>query len=435
MNTPGLSRHRVPRPPTVSHGAGFWIVTAAFVTLMALGTAPTPLWPLYQERDGFGATTVTVAFAMLVVGAAASLFLCGHLSDRYGRRRIILPALIIAFAATLILAEWPELPGLLVGRLLSGVAVGLMASTATTYLTDLYRQEHPDRPGSNIPATVSTAANLGGLALGPLLVGALAQWAPHPLTAPFIVFGALLLIALLLVLASPETVDRELQSRQRTARFALHGGTRMVFTGAAAVGFFSFAALGMFSALGSIVIRDDLGITSHFVGGLAAFAVLALSAISQLALRALTVTAMLRGGAIGLAIGMALVSTAMYHPSLWLYLLGAAVSGAGAGMLFKGAITTAAGVASPQSRAGVLSVYFVVAYLGMGAPSVLLAAVGKLADPKVAMLGFAATLSVGAVLAVKCADAGGPSRSTRDATQEVVEGDDVGASGVDAGHE
>lgn len=417
MNTPvlpRLSRRRAPRL-AVAHGVGFWVVAAAFAILMAFGTAPTPLWPLYQQRDGFDATMATTAFAMLVVGAAASLFFCGHLSDRYGRRRIIFPALVIAFTAALILALWPDLPGLLVGRVLTGVAVGLMASTATTYLADLYRQEHPDKVGSHVPATVSTAANLGGLALGPLLVGALAQWAPAPLTTPFVVFAALLFIALLLVLASPETVDRELQSRQRPARFALHRGARGAFVGAAVVGFCSFTALGMFSALGSIVIHGDLGITSHFIGGLAAFTVLALSALTQLALRGLTVKTMLRAGATTLTLGMALVCAAMYHPSLCLYLLGAAVAGAGTGMLFKGAITTTASVALPASRAGVLSVYFVVAYIGMGAPSIILAAISRVVDPKVAMVGFAAVLSVGAAAAIRVALTGNTLRRSQSA--------------------
>lgn len=64
--------------------AGFWFVAIAFLTLMAFGTVPTPLWSIYQTRDHFGATTVTVAFAVMVVGAAASFRLLGHLSDRFG---------------------------------------------------------------------------------------------------------------------------------------------------------------------------------------------------------------------------------------------------------------------------------------------------------------------------------------------------------------
>jgi MFS family permease len=94
----------------VSHNIGFWLVTAAFVSLQAFGTVPTPLWPLYAVRDGLSSTAVTLAFACMVVGASASLYLFGHLSDRLGRRRIVVPALGFGIAAAAVMASWPLCP-------------------------------------------------------------------------------------------------------------------------------------------------------------------------------------------------------------------------------------------------------------------------------------------------------------------------------------
>lgn len=73
---------RAPARRRASHATGFWFVAVAFTALMAFGTAPTPLWPLYEARDHFGATTVTVAYASMVVGAAGAFLGLGHLSDR-----------------------------------------------------------------------------------------------------------------------------------------------------------------------------------------------------------------------------------------------------------------------------------------------------------------------------------------------------------------
>ena len=83
----------------VPHNIGFWLVAAAFVSLQAFGTVPTPMWPLYAVRDHLSPTTVTLAFGCMVVGAGASLYFFGHLSDRWGRRRIIVPALTFGIAA------------------------------------------------------------------------------------------------------------------------------------------------------------------------------------------------------------------------------------------------------------------------------------------------------------------------------------------------
>lgn len=382
--------------------------------LMALGTVPTPLWPLYQARDGFDSTTVTVVFAVLVVGAAASLFFFGHLSDRMGRRRIIVPALVLALAGAVTMALYPDLPGLIIGRLLTGAAVGLMAPTATVYLADLYRAGYPDAPAdSAVPAVVATAANLGGLALGPLIAGALAQWAPRPLATPYVVFGLVLLLATLLIVASPETVDRDLPAHLLPVKFGLRPGATTALAGAAAMGFCAFAALGLFSSLGSLVIRE-LGVTSHFVGGLAAFAVLAFSAIAQLALSSLPAPKAMRAGMFILPVGLLLVSVAMYFPSLWLYLLAAAVCGSGAGVLFKGAISASVAVAAPASRAGVVAVLLVVAYIGMGLPSIILTVVDRVVGARVSMIGFAAVLSIGTVTPV-CALLS-TNRASREAT-------------------
>jgi MFS family permease len=60
----------------------------------------------------------------------------------------------------------------------------MMAATATAYVADLYHEARPGPPGSPTTALVGAAANLGGLALGPLIAGALAQWGPRPSKPP-----------------------------------------------------------------------------------------------------------------------------------------------------------------------------------------------------------------------------------------------------------
>ena len=65
-------------------------VAFAFAALMAFTTVPTPLWSLFAHRDGFSSLTITVAFAVYAVAVAVSLVLAGHLSDTYGRRRLLI---------------------------------------------------------------------------------------------------------------------------------------------------------------------------------------------------------------------------------------------------------------------------------------------------------------------------------------------------------
>lgn len=385
----------------VPHKTGFWLVAAAFVSLQAFGTVPTPMWPLYAVRDHLSPTTVTIAFACMVLGAGASLYFFGHLSDRWGRRRIIVPALMFGIAAAEVMAWWPTLPGLLIGRVLTGVAVGLMASTATTYLTDLYRAAHPAQQASRVPATVASVANLGGLSLGPLLAGALLRWVGHPFTTSYLVFIALMAIGAISVSLSPETVDRELPASGGAPKFVLRHAQGRVFVGAAAVAFCSFAIIGLFSSVGSLIVHSDLHESSPFIWGVAGFLVLGASALAQTLFPRLAVVRMLVLGLIGVPIGMALVVVALYHPSLSLYLLGSAIAGAGAGLLFKAALSVAITTAEPGSTAGVLARFFVVAYLGVGLPPVLLTAATHLISSRSALIVFSAAILAVSVIAAR----------------------------------
>ncbi|MFD5540701.1 MFS transporter [Streptomyces sp. NPDC127079] len=410
MQPTGGTADLPPRLPTrrrAPHATGFWFVSVSFAVLMAFGTAPTPLWPLYGARDHFGATMVTVAYASMVVGAAVAFLGLGHLSDRLGRRRIIVPALLVGIVASVVLIVWPDLPGLIAGRILNGVGLGLMASTATTYLHDLHREARPDRAGSALPGIVATAANLGGLASGPLVAGAAAEWLPAPLITAQAIFTFAMAVCLALVLCTPETVDRELPAAEPPERFVLRPGGRRTFGVAGALGAFAFAILGLISSLWASVLHGTLHTDSHVVVGLAAFLMFGSAAAAQLVLGRLPLSRVLTAGAVVFPVGLVLCAVALYHPALWLYLVAVSLSGAGSGLLFKGGVDRAGSVAEPASRAGVLAVFFVVAYLGMGLPSVLFSIALRHFAVQTAMIGFATVLSCGAVVSVAVALRGG----------------------------
>ncbi|MFZ0754734.1 MAG: MFS transporter, partial [Trebonia sp.] len=195
-----------PRPETGSrrHNAAFWIVGYTFAVTMAFSALPTPLYVLYQARDGFSTFLITVIFAAYAVGVVASLFLAGHLSDWAGRRRMVLLAVLVNMLSGVLFLLWPATAGLIVARLVSGVSVGLLTATATAYLSELHAAARPGA-GRSRSEIVATAANLGGIGLGPLLSGLLAQYLGHPLVLPYLVAEALMLIGAVALSVVPET--------------------------------------------------------------------------------------------------------------------------------------------------------------------------------------------------------------------------------------
>lgn len=380
----------------LSHELGFWVIAAAFVVGMAFSTLPTPLWVLYRQVDGFSTFWVTIAFAAYAVGVILSLVLAGHVSDWVGRVRILLPALLLEAVAAVLFLVWSSLPGLIVARVLTGLGVGMITATATAHLAELHAtarpQSSPVRPG-----VVAVAANLGGLGLGSLAAGLLAQLAPRPLVVPDAVFLVLLLVAALAVSAVPETVVPDGRP-YRAQRITVPPADRARYLGAATAAFGLFAIMGLFTSLAPSFLRS-LGQASPLVGGLAAFLVFAAAAGAQILLRSLETARQLAVGLAVTAIGMLALAAAVLAASILGFLLGGLVAGAGAGVLLKGALGTAAALAPAESRGEAIAGIFLGGYAGLVVP-VLGVGIANAAGVPLAtsFLGFAA--GVLAVLAV-----------------------------------
>src|SRR5579884_769938 len=149
---------------------GFWTVAFAFLIVMASATLPSPLYGLYRERDHLSAFTITIIYAIFAAGAIGSLIVDRFVVARFGRRGAMLGAVSSMMLSAGVLAAWKDLPGLLIGRLLTGVAAGLAAGTAIVYLIELRLLANP--AASVVRArTVGTSVNVGALGIGPLMAG------------------------------------------------------------------------------------------------------------------------------------------------------------------------------------------------------------------------------------------------------------------------
>jgi MFS family permease len=376
------------------HGTGFWIAGYAFAVTMAFSTVPAPLYVLYQARDRFGSLMVTVIFAAYAVGVVASLFLVGHLSDWLGRRRIALLAVGISMLAGVAFLAWPEVPGLIVGRVIAGISVGMLTATATAYLSELHAAARPGRPPARAEIT-ATAANLGGLGLGALLAGLLAQYAVAPLLLPYLVGEALMAAGALLLIAAPETVIRPRpRPRYRPQRVSVPAAHRSLYYAAGCAAAAEFALFGLFTSLAPGFLASTLNDPSHALAGLATFIVFGAAALAQVTLARLAVRRQLALGLSALAVGLVLVTAAVWLPSLTLLLIGGALAGGGAGTAFKGSVSTVISIAPPQARGEALAGLFLAAYVGLAVPVLGLGVATQLLSAQVSVLGFAAVLLV-----------------------------------------
>jgi MFS family permease len=371
---------------------------------------------LYERRDHFSTFTVTVVYAVYAIGVIGSLFLGGHVSDWVGRKRVFVPALLINVVSALVFLFAPSLPGLLIARVISGISVGLTTATATAYLAELhvgiFGSEQPRSPRR--AQVVATAANLGGIGFGPLVAGLLAQFAPQPLRLPYIVFGGVLILLALLVAASPETAVRpEPAPAWRPQRLAVPPDARRAFFAATAAAVASFAVFGVFNSLAPSFLAGTLHEKSAAVAGAVAFAAFASGALAQILLSRLGVNATLRISMAILTPGLALLIGGMWLPSLAMFVIGGVLTGAGAGLVFRGALVAAGAAALPESRAEVLSGFFLGAYVGLSVPVVGLGIATQYAPARDVMLVFVAIVVVALVASIRAVIGPSSTRKTR----------------------
>jgi MFS family permease len=383
-------------------GLGFWAVAFAFTAAMAFTTVPTPLWSLYAQRDRFSSLTVTLVFAAYAVAVALSLFLAGHLSDSYGRRRVLAPAIALNILAGVVFVTWPELPGLLVARVLSGLGIGAVTATATAWLTELDSARRPNDSRRRSQA-VAITANLGGLGLGGLVSGVLAQFAGRALSLPFMVFLGALLLAEIGLFAAPETRGARLpRPRYRPQRLSVPPGARGRFLAAAAGAAIAFALFGLVTSLAPSFLEGALHLPSHALAGFVSFAMFATAALVQTLSSSRSSHQLLASAIPALLAGVALLTLALWlsMPSFVVFLAGDLLAGAGAGLMFKGAIGTVSEIALPGHRAEALAGLFLAAYLGLAGPVIGLGALTQVASTRVSLLVFSGLLALGILAAV-----------------------------------
>ncbi len=156
-------------PPWVRLGILFLTV---FVDLVGFGIV-LPLLPFYADR--FGASGIQIGVLVLSYSAAQLLLapLWGRLSDRFGRRPILIFGLLGSAASYVVFAFADSILVLLLSRLMAGVG-GANISVAQAYIADVT----PARERAGNMGLIGAAFGLGFI-FGPAIGGILAPIAPE----------------------------------------------------------------------------------------------------------------------------------------------------------------------------------------------------------------------------------------------------------------
>lgn len=368
----------------------FPLLSYAFAAVMIGTTMPSPMYALYAERLHFAVLTTTVVFATYAAGVLAALLVFGSWSDAVGRRPVLFAGIAVAAASAAVFLVADSVAVLLVGRVMSGLSAGLFTGTATAAVIEAAPAAWKGRA-----AAVASMANIGGLGLGPLVAGALVQYAPWPLHLSFVLHLILLVFAAAAVAVVPETSER--LGHIGFQSLSIPREARAVFVPAAIAAFCGFAVMGLFNAVVPAFVSQEIGIPNHFLSGVMVTTVFAASAVTQLfAVRIAARRAVAIGSAVLIA-GLVILALALHYAVLPALIVAGVVAGVGQGISFGRGLAAVA-ENTPQDRlAEVSSTYFVVAYVGISLPVIgdgFAARMWGLRDAGVAFASAAAALVV-----------------------------------------
>ena len=161
----------------ISSGLWSWLkqpiifagLTAPLFFTIGSGTILT-FMPLHSQGLGISKTGAGIIIATVYIGSALLRVPGGKLSDKIGRKPVILLGLMVSFAAMLSISFMNSFPGLIVAAIFYGVGMGIAMPASYTLVADL---TPPEVRGLTMGITSSFLH--GGLALGPTVMGIVAS--------------------------------------------------------------------------------------------------------------------------------------------------------------------------------------------------------------------------------------------------------------------
>jgi predicted MFS family arabinose efflux permease len=355
-----------------------YLLASLIVSMLAASSAPTPLYAAYQRQWGFSPITTTVVFGAYAVAVLAALLVFGRISDHVGRRPVLLAALAVQAVSLIAFTVADGVPGLMAARIVQGLSTGAALGAIGAGMLDIDRRR----------GTLANAMSPGmGTGLGSVGSALAVRFLPAPTHLIY-----LILLGVIIVQAAGVALMRETVSPAPGALASLVPEIRLpravrahILTATPLV-FAVWALAALYGALGPSLVRALTGSSDVVLGGLS-LTVLALFGVGSIAvLRDAPARAVMLTGIGALVIGVAVTLLALTARSAGLFFLGTAISGVGFGSGFQGGIRTVVPRVAAHERAGVLSLLFVVSYLGLGVPAV---AAGFLAVHGAGLLGAA----------------------------------------------
>lgn len=375
--TPHELRAATPTTANASDRYAWVFVVLAMFVIAWGGNEFTPLLIFYRGESVFSPVFVDSLLGAYAIGIMAGLVFLGPLSDRYGRKTVMLWGPVAAIIGSILIAvgEKSEIP-MFIGRLLAGLAVGIAMTVGGSWVKELSQAPFDPYAKKSAGAARAAMALTGGFGVGAGVAGLLAQWGPIPGQLSYILQIILSIPTLVFLVKIPET--------RQSAHLKVHGSfwSDLAVPTAKHPRFLTVAvpiAPWVFGAAGVAYAVTPVLMSSHVKAPVAYSALLTVVClafgfgIQQVGDR-INTDYSARGPILGIifvSIGMALAAFVSTRLSIVGSISVAALLGLGYGLVLISGLTEVQRLAGPDDLAGLTSAFYVLTYVGFFFPMIL----------------------------------------------------------------
>nr|WP_183372923.1 MFS transporter [Gordonia humi] len=355
--------------------AGWPAVCLAVFAAAWGGNEFTPLLVMYRTTTDISPVIVDALLFTYVLGIVPALLIGGPLSDRYGRRPLMLPSPIIAAIGSALLAAGAHSVALLViGRVCSGVALGLAMAVGGSWIKEL---SDADGAGTTAGARRAALSLTSGFGVGAGVAAVLAQWAFWPSQLSYLINIVLAAVSFAAVLRVPEShrprdTGRTLGQSLRI-RSAKHPRFWLMV---APVAPWVFGACAVAYAIVPTFMTEKTSSWSIAFAGLCCVVGLMAGFLIQTLGKRLDKPGSPRAGVVALIlvmVGLGLAIVAASSTAIPMALIAATVLGCGYGMALISGLLEVQRIARPDELAGLTAVFYGITYLGFASPAIIVA--------------------------------------------------------------
>jgi MFS family permease len=262
-----------------------------------------------------------------------------------------------------IFATATGVPALLAARVVQGLSTGAALGAIGAAMLDMDRER----------GTFANAVAPGmGTASGAILSALAVRFLPDPTHLIYLALIGVLALQAVAIGFMRETVSRAPGAlTSLRPEITLPRTVRAPVLTAVPVLFAVWALAGLYAALGPALVHVLTGSGDVVLGAMSLFVLAGSAVVAIILLRRAAARTVMLVGILTLIIGVAVTVAAVSAGSVAVFFAGSVIAGAGFGSGFQGSIRMVVPLAAAHQRSGVVSLLYVVSYLGLGVPVVL----------------------------------------------------------------